>query len=443
MAAVGFAALCALALTKAPQLLEPDDYAYRASITALSQGHLLLSTAQYQALAGALGQGAGRGFGLGGGGIAQWVHLADGKWISEKNPGYPFFAVVFQMLGALRLAPLFYGAAGCVGLFFGARRWLGRYGGSFAVLLFCTSGAAITFAWRATMPTFTGASLIAAGAGALLWSMLAGEASRRWRLLAGMAAFLCLEGAAFVRYPDFVELAVAVVAVLAFFRRARLPWQTVAWWMSSVAVFGAGVLAFDTFVYGGPFATGYRPGEIAFSLSAVLPNLEQMPLRLFEAMPMTALGIAAAGWILLRLTAGRRAGRPGAGGERRRDAAVAVALLAGWAGIWAFYSAYNWTVNQVGADPVHVIRFYVPALGLIALLGAWTLARLPWAVSLPAAALALAAGVLSFHSMAAQNAAGPRPGPGGARLPGQIAPGPGRVGHRPGGPPGGGFGGPQ
>lgn len=51
MAAAGFAALRVLALTKAPRLLEPDDYAYRASITALSHGRLMLSGAQYRALA--------------------------------------------------------------------------------------------------------------------------------------------------------------------------------------------------------------------------------------------------------------------------------------------------------------------------------------------------------------------------------------------------------
>jgi len=42
-----------------------------------------------------------------------------------------------------------------------------------AVGLYCSSGAAILFAWRDYMPTFTEASLIAAGTGALLWVVLA------------------------------------------------------------------------------------------------------------------------------------------------------------------------------------------------------------------------------------------------------------------------------
>jgi hypothetical protein len=163
VAAAAFAALCVAVTARSTQLLEPDDYAYRASIIAMTQGHLLsLTNGQYQALLKQLSSGGGMG-------ISQWVHMANGTWISEKNPGYPFLAAPFQALGMLRATPLFYGALGCLGLFFGARRWLGRWGGTWAVVLFCSSGAALAFAWRATMPTFTDAALIAAGSGALLW----------------------------------------------------------------------------------------------------------------------------------------------------------------------------------------------------------------------------------------------------------------------------------
>jgi hypothetical protein len=424
LALLGFAALCVLVLTKASQLLEPDDYAYRASIVALSQGHLLLSTAQYEALARQLGSG--------GSGIVQWVHLPSGKWISEKNPGYPFFAVVFQLLGIIRLAPLFYGGLACLGLFAGARRWLGRFGGTFAVLLFCTSGAAITFAWRSTMPTFTDASLIAFGAGALLWAMLAVEAPRLPRLLAGIAAFLALEGATFIRYTDVVELGVAVAAVLLFARRSGITWATVVAWMSTVALFAAGIAAFDTFVYGSPLKSGYASGEIMFSLSAVVPNLEHMPASLVAAMPMVVIAAVALVWIAVRLPRDRT-GTPAATRlAHRRDGIVAGVLLAGWGAIWALYLAYTWTTGQVGANSVHVIRFYVPALGLIALLAAWTLKNLPRWVSLGAVVGVLVLGVLSFHGLAAAGAGGPGFGPGGPGAPGGI---PG--GARPPGAPGG------
>jgi hypothetical protein len=53
-------------------------------------------------------------------------------------------------------------------LYAGGRRWLGRFGGAAAPGLCCSSGAAILFAWRGYMPTFTEASLIAAGTGTLL-----------------------------------------------------------------------------------------------------------------------------------------------------------------------------------------------------------------------------------------------------------------------------------
>ena len=116
VAVMVFAALCVAVLVRSAQLLEPDDYAYRASIIALTQGHLLsLTNVQYQTLLKQLSSGGGGGMG-----IAQWVHTTSGTWISEKNPGYPFLAAPFQALGMLRATPLFYGALGCLGLFFGA-----------------------------------------------------------------------------------------------------------------------------------------------------------------------------------------------------------------------------------------------------------------------------------------------------------------------------------
>jgi hypothetical protein len=411
LALAGFAALCVIVLTKSSAMLEPDDYAYRASIVALSQGHLLLTTSQYQALVHQLGS------------IAQWVHLPDGLWISEKNPGYPFFAVVFQILGVLRLAPLFYGGLACGSLYLGAQRWLGRWGGAAAVLLFCSSGAALTFAWRATMPTFTDASLVAAGAGLLLWAMLAREASSRRRLVAGLAAFVSLEGATSIRYTDVVELAVAVGVVMLLARRVGLRWATVGWWLSTVAIFGAGILVFDTLVYGSPLKTGYGAGEITFSLSAIGPNLLHMPAPLVRAMPMTLVAALAAGWIFVRLR-DRRQLESSADGTRARDAAVAGALLAGWSAVWGLYLAYTWTVGQAsGGAAVHVIRFYLPALGPIALLGAWALVQVrAWAV--PAVGGLALLGVFSFHGLTAAAAGFPGgfPGGGGPRGPGGLGP---------------------
>lgn len=423
MAAAGFAALCVLVLTKAAAMLEPDDYAYQASIVALSQGHVLLTTAQYHALSRFLGDG--------GTSIPQWVHLPDGRWMSQKNPGYPFLAVCFCAIGALRLAPLFYGALASGALFVGARRWLGAWGGTIAVLLFCTSGAAITFAWRPTMETFTDASLVATGAGLLLWTMLAADASPRRRLVTGLGAFLALEAATFTRYTDVVALVVAAAVVLLLARRCRIGWRTVAAWMATVAACGAGILAFDAVVYGAPFRTGYAAGLITFSLSAVGPNLGHMPAKLAEAMPMAVVAAVAVAWILARAVvaeADASAGRADRA-DRRRDAAVGLSLLAGWVAAWGLYLAYAWTVSQAGADPVHVVRFYLPAMGPVALLGAWALVRLPMAVWAAAMLALLGAGVASFHVLSA--AGGPGGGP-----PGGL-PGPGGAGGH-GGPAAGG-----
>ena len=38
-----FVVLCGAALSRPAKLLEPDDYAYRASIVALSEGHIVLT----------------------------------------------------------------------------------------------------------------------------------------------------------------------------------------------------------------------------------------------------------------------------------------------------------------------------------------------------------------------------------------------------------------
>jgi hypothetical protein len=53
-----FAVLCVAALSRPVKLLEPDDYAYRASIVALTEGHILLTDAQYRELAARRGWAA-------------------------------------------------------------------------------------------------------------------------------------------------------------------------------------------------------------------------------------------------------------------------------------------------------------------------------------------------------------------------------------------------
>src|SRR6478752_6562301 len=208
LAIAALAALCAAVLSVPPQAAEPDDGAYHASIVAMTEGHFLtLSTAQAETLAGKLRDNPAAP-------PNQWVQLSEGRWISEKDPGYPFLAAPFEKLGIIRLAPLFYGLLACLGLFVGARRWLGRFGGLAAVGLYCSSGAALAFAWRDYMPTFTDASLIAAGTGAVLWAMLAIESSPRRRSWTGLAAFVAIEFATFARYTDIVVLGCAVVSVL-------------------------------------------------------------------------------------------------------------------------------------------------------------------------------------------------------------------------------------
>lgn len=381
LAVVAFAVLCILVLKRAPQLVEPDDQAYRGSIVGITDGHwLTLSAAQVHAVAAQTGNMGGLNGPFGpGGGIAQWVRLADGRWISEKDPGFPFLAAVFQALGIIRWAQLFYGALGCAGLFIGARRWLGRFGGAAAVGLYCSSGAALLFAWREYMPTFVEASLIAAGTGLLLWAMLATEAPARRRTWVGLAAFIALEAAVLSRYTNIVVLVCAVIAVLIAWRMrgVGLPLKALWWWTGSVVAFAAGVAVFDSLVYGGPLKSGYRPGEITFALSAIGANLRYMPAHLMNAMPFLVLGLLALAWIIGAWAWSRRASATeGQRAQARRDLLVAVPLFASWLAVWGLYAAYTWTAHPFGGT-LPSVRFYVPALGAISLLGAWLVTRVP------------------------------------------------------------------
>ena len=394
-----FAALCVAVLSAAPQTAEPDDGAYRASIVAMTEGHFLsLSIGQAETLAAKLGDNPAAP-------PNQWVELADGRYISEKDPGYPFLAAPFQALGIIRWAPLFYGLLACLGLFIGARRWLGRLGGVAAVGLYCSSGAALAFAWRDYMPTFTDASLVAAGSGLLLWAVLATEASSRRRTWVGLAGFVAIELATFVRYTNIVVLGCAVVVVTVAWRlrTARLPLRTVCWWLASVAVFVVGVATFDDLVYGGPLASGYRPGEVTFALGAIWPNLRLMPPHLVLAMPMLVLGLIALGWIVVRWLVLRRAGGE-VGAVARRDLWIGFALAGSWFAVWGLYAAYTWTTDPTSVT-VQVVRFYLPALGAIALLGAWLVTRIPgrrWIAGLTSAVVIAAMfglGVWAFHAM--------------------------------------------
>src|SRR5438067_10087189 len=93
LAVAAFAALCVVVLSVAPQSAEPDDGAYHASIVAMTEGHFLaLSTAQAETLARKLGDNPAAP-------PNQWIELSDGRYISEKDPGYPFVASPFEVLG--------------------------------------------------------------------------------------------------------------------------------------------------------------------------------------------------------------------------------------------------------------------------------------------------------------------------------------------------------
>jgi hypothetical protein len=103
-------------------------------------------------------------------------------------------------------------------------------------------------------------------------------------------------------------------------------------------------------------------------------------------------------WLVLRGTGGE------VGGAARRDLWVGLALAASWFAIWGPYSAYTWTTDPTNSS-VSDVRFYLPAIGAIALLGAWLVTRIPgreWSAGLTSTVVItvlFALGVWAFHAM--------------------------------------------
>ena len=83
---------------------------------------------------------------------------------------------------------------------------------------------------------------------------------------------------------------------------------------------------------------------------------------------------------------------------------MGIALAASWFVVWGVYATYTWTAVP-GGDTLQIVRFYVPAIGAISLLGAWLVARLPgrtWMAALASTAVVAAMfglGIWSFNNM--------------------------------------------
>ena len=196
--------------------------------------------------------------------------------------------------------------------------------------------------------------------------------------------------AVFIRYTDVVMLLVAIAAVLLTFHKARIPARSLSWWLGSVVLFAGGVMLFDEAFYGGALKTGYAAGEITFALRAIVPNLKIMPANLLKAMPALLLGLAALLWMAVRVIRSRPSWRTrpppprsDAGrGYRTRARRRVARPLGPVCGVYLDRrnGISRWPVADGGGGAgggIHVIRFYLPAIGLIALLGAWLLMQLP------------------------------------------------------------------
>ena len=419
IAIASFVVLCNVVLSQTPKMIEPDPYAYRASIAALADGNVDLTTEQYAELSLKLSKTTL------GGGIMQWHQMDDATWISEKNPGYPYLSVAFQKAGALRIAPLFFGALGCLGLWFGARRWIGVWGAAFTVSMYCSASASMVFAWRETMPTFTDMSLVACGTGLLVWSVLSSERSNRLRMGVGAAAFFSFGLATLVRYTNVTVLAVALAfaATACFSNRWGLPKRMFLVWTGAVVVCVAGLLWFNDAYYGSLFGTGYRNRYAGseFMFSSIPTNLREMPLRVLEAMPVFLVAVASVGYLIWGEWKSRgkkhfaedtddvSISEVPVGPTREEsfdsqivDRWVFLFLVSSWVSTWGLYLMFTANAklslgaNISGVGNYTFSRMFVPALAPIALLAAWLLIRIPRGIALLTLVVLLFFGVGDF-----------------------------------------------
>jgi hypothetical protein len=101
----------------------------------------------------------------------------------------------------------------------------------------------------------------------------------------------------------------------------------------------------------------------------------------------------------------RASGQTGA--AARRDLWVGLALAASWFTVWGLYSEYFWTAPPTTNNTLQDVRFYVPTIGAMSLLGAWLVTRIPGRAGragLTSAAVItvmFGLGVWSFHAMVA------------------------------------------
>ena len=287
--AVGaFALFVTVVLLKSLALLEPDDYAYRASIVALSHGQILLTNTQYIALRSSLTSNAVPG-------VLQWHHIASGYWISEKNPGYPSSPSCSTPWTC------------CDSRHCSTERWPARESSS-ACDVGCLSAPPRlrcgSTASREPPSPSRGAPRCRRSATPHSWPRVSvswcGCSSRQTPRIVDASGWAWAPSspwrcAVFIRYTNAARAR----------RRRRsaspcspgaapcAPRRSLSWG-STVVVLVVLVLGFDQWVYGSATSTGYSAGEITFSLCESLAQPQGHALEhLTTSMPMWLLAAAA------------------------------------------------------------------------------------------------------------------------------------------------------
>ena len=148
-------------------------------------------------------------------------------------------------------------------------------------------------------------------------------------------------------------------------------------------------------LYGGPVRTGYGGGEVSFGITAIGLNLKIMPVHLAAAMPVLFVALGGLASIVAGYLRRGPADDPG-NDTASRDLGIGLVLALAWAALWGVYAAYEWTARFPQGSTLQLVRFYLPAIAVMALLGARLLVRFPGTAAMACVVVLFALGGWSF-----------------------------------------------
>ncbi len=381
IALVVFLAAQLLVLAIPQKMQEPGDWGFQYAARNFAQGHVVLTDEQY------IEQSWGAWFA--GGQLLSYANVGEHSWAFTWAPGYAFYLVPFERIGApwLGASLLSFGLAAVLYLLLA--RIKDEKTALLGVVLLVFSPLYLAMWQRVYMDSLAALAFCGIGGGLYLYYWLS-----RARLRASVCAVILLVAGFMimasvgVRYTNIAVAAVfgvhfIVMAVRSHLRREHfLPIGLL--FGLGAALSGVGILIYRGVAFGTPFNSGGEfaqlPVKFAWhytlgsGFSIVRNNIIQLWAPLITAMPVLFVAVpafAAVGY--------------GKGFfPRRRDTwlelpAHTFHLLWGWvAAVFGVYVMYEWTSYQAGGQLLFPLlaRFYLPALFPLVVISALMLRRL-------------------------------------------------------------------